>query len=40
MLEEIKTNYQLCINNPLEYRKKVDYISDMLSLKGERRLMA
>jgi hypothetical protein len=38
LLEEIKTDYELCINNPHEYQKKVDSISDLFSLKGRQRL--
>jgi len=38
LLEEIKADYNLCINNPHEYQKKVDSISDLFSLKGRQRL--
>jgi hypothetical protein len=38
LLDEIKAEYDLCINNPYEYQKKVDSISDLFSLKGKNRL--
>jgi|SRR5215211_511862 len=38
LLEEIKADYDICINNPYEYQKKVDSISDLFSLKGRQRL--
>jgi hypothetical protein len=38
LLEEIKANYDLCINDPYEYQKKVDSVSDLFSLKGKQRL--
>jgi hypothetical protein len=38
LLEEIKADYDLCINNPQEYQMKVDSISDLSSLKGRQRL--
>jgi hypothetical protein len=37
LLEEIKADYDLCINNPYEYQKKVDTISNLFSLKGRQR---
>ncbi len=36
--KEIKADYALCTNQPLEYKKKVDGISDLLGLKGKNRL--
>jgi len=38
LLEELKSEYDLCINNPSEYQRKVDSISDLFFLKGKRRL--
>jgi hypothetical protein len=38
LLEEIRAEYDLCINNPHEYQKKVDSISDLFSLIGKQRL--
>jgi hypothetical protein len=38
LLEEIKADYDLCINNPHEYQRKVDSTSDLFSLKGRQRL--
>jgi hypothetical protein len=38
LLEEIKADYDLCINNPHEYQRKVNSISDLFSLKGRQRL--
>ncbi len=35
MISEIKTDYDLCINQPLEYQRKVDHVSDLLSFKGK-----
>jgi hypothetical protein len=37
---EIKDDYDLCINQPLEYQRKLDNISDSLRLKGDSRLRA
>jgi len=37
-LEEIKADYDVCINNSYEYQKKVNSISDLFSLKGRQRL--
>jgi hypothetical protein len=37
LLEEIKADYDLCINNPYEYQKKANSISDLFSLKGRQR---
>ncbi|MGA9843220.1 MAG: hypothetical protein WBQ25_12980 [Nitrososphaeraceae archaeon] len=34
LLQEIKSEYELCINKPREYQQRVDYISKLLSLKG------
>ena len=34
LLEGMKEDYDLCINHPQEYQRKVDYISDLFSLKG------
>ena len=36
LLQEIKNEYDLCINRPKEYQRKVDYISRLLSLKGRK----
>ena len=39
ILEEMKSDYDLCIKQPAEYRKKVDAISDLFHLtlaKGNR----
>jgi hypothetical protein len=38
LLGEMKADYDLCINYPHEYQKKVDHISDLFSLKGRQRL--
>jgi hypothetical protein len=38
LLEEIRAEYDLCINNPLEYQKKVNSISDLFSLNAKQRL--
>jgi hypothetical protein len=38
ILKETKAEYDLCINNPLEYQLKVDAISDLFRLKGRQRL--
>jgi hypothetical protein len=38
LLEEIRAEYDLCINNPYEYQRKVDSISDPFSLKGRQGL--
>jgi hypothetical protein len=38
LLEEIKADYDFCGNNPHEYQRKVDSISDLFSLKGRQRL--
>jgi hypothetical protein len=36
--EEIKVEYDLCINDPRQYQRKVGSISDMFSLKEKKRL--
>ena len=38
ILQEIRSDYHLCINNPNEYQQKVDTISNLFSLKGRQRL--
>jgi hypothetical protein len=38
--QEIKTDYELYMNHPLEYQRKVNSISNLLSLNGENSLMA
>jgi hypothetical protein len=38
LIEEIKTDYDLCINQPLEFQRKLDAISDSLGLEGDNRL--
>jgi hypothetical protein len=38
LLEEIEAEYSLCINNPLEYQRKVDIISNLFHLTGRQRL--
>jgi hypothetical protein len=38
LLEEIKADHDLCINNPHEYQQKVDSISNLFSLRGRQRL--
>ena len=38
ILEEIRSDYWLCINKPQEYQQKVDSISDLFSLKRRQRL--
>lgn len=40
MLTDIKTDYDLCINEPDAYQRKVDAISALFSLKGTNRLNA
>ena len=39
LINEIKTEYELCIQKPYEYKKKVNSISDLLLLKGSKRLI-
>jgi hypothetical protein len=39
LMEEIKHEYELCIQKPHEYMKKVNSISDLLLLKGNKRLI-
>jgi hypothetical protein len=38
--DEMKAEYYLCINQPEEYRKKVDAISDLLSEQDITRLIS
>ena len=38
LLQEARDEYELCINKPVEYQKKVDSISDMFHLRGKNRL--
>jgi hypothetical protein len=38
LLEELRTDYNLCIDKPREYHRKVDCIPDLFFLKGEDRL--
>jgi hypothetical protein len=38
LIEEIKAEYELCINNPHQYQSKIDSISNIFSLKGKKRL--
>jgi hypothetical protein len=40
LLENIRQDYELCINNSEEYIKKVDSISTLLGLKGKYRLIS
>ena len=40
LLEEIKAEYDLCINKPEKYQQKVDRISSLFSLSGKKRLKA
>jgi hypothetical protein len=40
LLEELRTDYNLCIDKPREYSRKVDSIPDLFFLKGEDRLKA
>jgi hypothetical protein len=40
LLEALKAGYDLCINHPSEYQSLVNSISDLFSLKGERRFIA
>ncbi|HEX2405864.1 MAG TPA: hypothetical protein VHJ38_01545 [Nitrososphaeraceae archaeon] len=39
LIEEMQHEYELCIKKPIEYMIKVNSISDLLLLKGNRRLM-
>jgi hypothetical protein len=39
LIDEIKLEYNLCINDPIEYKKKVNSISNLLLLKGNKRLI-
>ncbi|MGB9169298.1 MAG: hypothetical protein WCB31_10265 [Nitrososphaeraceae archaeon] len=38
-MDEIKTEYELCIKEPHEYERKVNSISNLLHLKGNKRLI-
>ena len=38
LLEEIKADYDLCINNPQDYQRKVDSVSDLFSLRERQKL--
>ena len=38
LLEEMKADYNLCINNSYEYQQKVDSISNLFSLSGRQTL--
>jgi hypothetical protein len=38
LLEEIETEYNLCINDPQKYQRKVDTISNLFHLTGRQRL--
>ena len=38
LLQEARDEYELCINRPAEYQKKVESISDMFHLRGKNRL--
>ncbi|MGI0033252.1 MAG: hypothetical protein ACRD97_08285 [Nitrososphaeraceae archaeon] len=35
--QEVQDDYQLCLRRPLEYREKVDSISDLFALRGKNR---
>jgi hypothetical protein len=37
-MDEIKKEYDLCIQQPFEYKKKVNSISNLLLLKGNKKL--
>jgi len=39
ILQEIRLDYDLCINEPDEYQKKVNSVSDLFLLKGKKTLM-
>ena len=39
LIDEIKKEYDLCIQQPSEYKKQVNLISDLLLLKGSKRLI-
>ena len=39
LMEEIKHEYELCIQKPHKYKRKVNSISDLLLLKGNRRFI-
>ena len=38
-MDEIKKEYDLCIQQPFEYKKKVNSISNLLLLKGNKKLI-
>ncbi len=38
-MDEIKTEYDFCIQQPYEYKRKVNSIYDLLLLKGNKRLI-
>jgi hypothetical protein len=38
ILEEIRSDYWLCINKPQEYQQKADTVSDLFSLKARQKL--
>ena len=39
LFDEIKLEYKLCLNEPDKYKRKVNSISDLLLLKGNKRLI-
>jgi hypothetical protein len=39
LFDEIKLDYKLCINESYEYKRKVNSISELLFLKGNKRLI-
>lgn len=39
-MDKIKEEYELCINNPQEYKKRVDAVSNLLGLKGKYKLIS
>lgn len=39
LMNEAREEYELCINHPQIYQQKVDFVSDLLRLKGKNRLM-
>jgi hypothetical protein len=39
LFEEMKLDYDLCINDPISYKQKIDSISDLLRLKNYDRLI-
>jgi hypothetical protein len=40
MINEVKADYDLCINHPAEFQRKLDGISDNLGLEGTDRLLS